>query len=146
MFLATLAASRRRCHGLPMNRADNLEDRALTDQIEGIAEEFPQYGSRKVTAKLHREGLLVNHKKIQRERGLGVKKRCRFVRTAYSNHPYPVYPNLIKHRLMTGINQVWVAISLTFESRWPSLTWRLFWIFIPARPSAIPFRMRSTRI
>jgi putative transposase len=50
------------------------EQRALTDRIEGITEEFPRYGYRKVTAQLHREGLLVNHKKIQRimrERGFG---------------------------------------------------------------------------
>jgi len=92
------------------------EQRALTDRIDGIAEEFPRYGYRKVTAQLRREGLLVNHKKIQRimrERGLGVKKRRRFVKTTDSNHPYPVYPNLIKHQAVTGINQVWVA-DLTY--------------------------------
>ena len=90
--------------------------RALVDRIEGIAEEFPRYGYRKVTAQLRREGLLVNHKKIQRimrERGLGVKRRRRFVRTTDSNHPYPVYPNLIKEHMTTGINQVWVA-DLTY--------------------------------
>lgn len=92
------------------------EQRALTDRIEEIAEEFPRYGYRKVTAQLRRENLLVNHKKIQRimrERGLGVKKRRRFVRTTDSDHPYPIYPNLIKHQVMTGINQVWVA-DLTY--------------------------------
>jgi putative transposase len=92
------------------------EQRALTDRIEGIAEEFPRYGYRKVTAQLRREGLLVNHKKIQRimrERRLGVKRRRRFVRTTDSNHSYPVYPNLIKHQAVTGINQVWVA-DLTY--------------------------------
>jgi len=94
----------------------SAEERALRDRIEGIAEEFPRYGYRKVTAQLRREGLPVNHKKIQRimrERGLGVKRRRRFVRTTDSNHPYPVYPNLIKHQVMTGINQVWVA-DLTY--------------------------------
>ena len=99
------------------------EHRALTERIEGIAEEFPRYGYRKVTAQLRREGLLVNHKRIQRvmrERGLGVKKRRRFVRTTDSDHPYPVYPNLIKHQAVTGVNQVWVAdltyirITMTF--------------------------------
>jgi putative transposase len=92
------------------------EQRALVDRIEGIAEEFPRYGYRKVTAQLRREGLVVNHKKIQRimrERGLGVKKRRRFVRTTDSRHSYPIYPNLIKHHVMTGINQVWVA-DLTY--------------------------------
>jgi hypothetical protein len=58
----------------------------------------------------------VNHKKIQRimrERGLGVKRRRRFVRTTDSHHPYPIYPNLIKEHVMAGINQVWVT-DLTY--------------------------------
>lgn len=100
----------------PKSPEDCPEQQALTDRIEGIAEEFPRYGYRKVTAQLRRDGLLVNHKKIQRimrERGLGVKKRRRFVRTTDSDHPYPVYPNLIKDQVLTGINQVWVA-DLTY--------------------------------
>ncbi len=100
----------------PKSPEHSPEEQALTDRIEGIAEEFPRYGYRKVTAQLRRESLLVNHKKIQRimrERGLGVKKHRRFVRTTDSNHPYPIYPNLIKHHVVTGINQVWVA-DLTY--------------------------------
>jgi len=57
----------------PKSLEDSPEEEALTDRIEEIAEEFPRYGYRKVTAQLRREGLLVNHKKIQRvmqERGL----------------------------------------------------------------------------
>jgi transposase InsO family protein len=100
----------------PKSPEDTAEERTLVQRIEEIAEEFPRYGYRKVTAQLHREGLLVNHKKIQRimrERGLGVKKSRRFVRTTDSNHPYPVYPNLIQKQVATGINQIWVA-DLTY--------------------------------
>ena len=100
----------------PRSLEDSPEEEALTDRIEEIAEEFPRYGYRKVTAQLHREGLLVNHKKIQRvmqERGLGVKRRRRFVKTTDSDHAYPVYPNLIKEHVLTGVNQVWVA-DLTY--------------------------------
>jgi len=100
----------------PNGLETSSEQRALTDRIEKIAEEFPRYGYRKVTAQLRREGLLVNHKRIQRimrERGLGVKRRRRFVRTTDIDHPYPVYPNLIKHQAVTGVNQVWVA-DLTY--------------------------------
>jgi putative transposase len=100
----------------PKSPEDSPEGQALIDRIEEIAEEFPRYGYRKVTAQLRREGLLVNHKKIQRimrERGLGVKRRRRFVKTTDSDHPYPVYPNLIKHEAVTGVNQVWVA-DLTY--------------------------------
>jgi putative transposase len=104
------------CYYRPKTSEAFPEERTLTERIEGIAEEFPRYGYRKVTAQLHREGRLVNHKRIQRimrERGLGVKRRRRFVRTTDSQHPYPIYPNLIKEHAMTGINQVWVA-DLTY--------------------------------
>ncbi len=50
----------------PKSLEPSPEERALIDRIEGIAEESPRYGYRKVTAQLRREGLLVNHKKIQR--------------------------------------------------------------------------------
>ncbi len=95
---------------------DTAEERTLVQRIEEIAEEFPRYGYRKVTAQLHREGLLINHKKIQRimrERSLGVKKSRRFIKTTDSNHPYPVYPNLIHQQTASGINQIWVA-DLTY--------------------------------
>jgi putative transposase len=88
------------------------EDRALVSRIEEITEEFPKYGYRKVTRELHRESIPVNHKKvyrIMREKGLLVKKTKRFVRTTDSNHPYPVYPNLIKGMQIASLNQVWVA-------------------------------------
>jgi transposase InsO family protein len=96
----------------PKTQEISPEDRALEKRIEEITEEFTKYGYRKVTRQLHREGNPVNHKKvhrIMREKGLLVKPSRRFVKTTDSNHPYPVYPNLIKDRLVTDINQVWVA-------------------------------------
>ncbi len=88
------------------------EDLDLEKRIEEITEEFPAYGYRKVTQQLHEDGIAVNHKKvhrIMREKGLLVKKRHRFVKTTDSNHPYPVYPNLIGALNVTAVNQVWVA-------------------------------------
>ena len=96
----------------PKTQEISPEDRALEKRIEEITEEFTKYGYRKVTRQLHREGNPVNHKKvhrIMREKGLLVKPSRRFVKTTDSNHPYPVYPNLVKDRLVTDINQVWVA-------------------------------------
>jgi putative transposase len=96
----------------PKTQEISPEDRALEKRIEEITEEFTKYGYRKVTRQLHREGNPVNHKKvhrIMREKGLLIKPSRRFVKTTDSNHPYPVYPNLIKDRLVTDINQVWVA-------------------------------------
>ncbi len=96
----------------PKTQENTPEDLALENRIEEITEEFPKYGYRKVTRQLRREGISVNHKKvhrIMREKGLLVKKTWRFVKTTDSNHPYPVYPNLIKDLKVTDINQVWVA-------------------------------------
>jgi len=87
-------------------------ERTLADRIEQIAEEYEKYGYRRMTAQLHREGFSINHKKvsrIMREKGLKAKQTRRYVKTTDSNHPYPVYPNLIKNQLITDINQVWVA-------------------------------------
>ena len=96
----------------PKTQECSPEDRDLEKRIEEITEEFTKYGYRKVTKQLHDDGILVNHKKvhrIMREKGLLVKKRRRFVKTTDSNHPYPVYPNLIKSLSVTAMNQVWVA-------------------------------------
>lgn len=87
-------------------------DEALSARIEQIAEEYEKYGYRRMTAQLHREGIGVNHKKvsrIMREKGLKAKHTRRYVKTTDSNHPYPVFPNLIKGLQVTAINQVWVA-------------------------------------
>jgi len=52
----------------------------LVARIEAIAEEFSRYGYRRITEQLHREGLRINHKKVQRilrERGLTRKPKRR---------------------------------------------------------------------
>ncbi|HYA86403.1 MAG TPA: IS3 family transposase, partial [Nitrospirota bacterium] len=80
---------------------DPHADEALIARIEEIAAEYEIYGYRRMTAQLHREGILVNHKKvsrIMREKGLQAKRKRRYVKTTGSNHSYPVYPNLIKNQ------------------------------------------------
>lgn len=87
-------------------------DGVLADRIEQIAGKYEKYGYRRMTAQLHREGISVNHKKvsrIMREKGLKAKQTRRHVKTTDSNHPYPVFPNLIKNQQVTAINQIWVA-------------------------------------
>jgi len=88
-------------------------DEALLARMEDICLEFPKYGYRRVTEQLHREGVIVNHKKIariMRENGLSVRPgKKKWIRTTDSNHRYHVYPNLIKDLTVNGLNQVWVA-------------------------------------
>lgn len=101
-------------------REKSGEEDALVSRIEEIILEFSGYGYRRVTHELHREGTLVNHKKVlrlMRERGLTRKPKRRWVRTTDSGHRYPIYQNLVHDFQTTGVNQVWVAdityISLT---------------------------------
>ncbi len=84
----------------------------LRDRIEQIVVEYPRYGYRRVTPQLRREGWAVNHKRvarIMREESLQCQVKRRWVKTTDSNHPYPVYPNLIEDLRVRRPNEVWVA-------------------------------------
>lgn len=88
------------------------EENDLQDRIEQIALEFPRYGYRRVTHQLKREGIPVNHKRvlrIMRESSLLVVTKKKWVKTTDSNHSYPIYQNLVKDFILTGINQIWIA-------------------------------------
>ncbi|MCK5139476.1 MAG: IS3 family transposase, partial [Thermodesulfovibrionia bacterium] len=88
------------------------EDADLRDRIEKIVVEHERYGYRRVTAQLKREGLKVNHKRVQRvmrQEGLICKIKKRWITTTDSKHKYPIYPNLLKSTRITGVNQAWVA-------------------------------------
>jgi putative transposase len=84
----------------------------LVERIGEICAEWPAYGYRRVTAELHGEGRIVNHKKVMRlmkENGLTVRSRRRFVVTTDSNHDGPIFPNLAQSIVPTDLNQLWVA-------------------------------------
>jgi putative transposase len=89
-----------------------LEEARLVARITEICAEWPRYGYRRVTAQLHSEGLIVNHKKVMRlmkENGLSVRPRRRFVVTTQSSRNGPIFPNLAKAVELSGPNQLWVA-------------------------------------
>jgi transposase InsO family protein len=95
-----------------VNLQKQKEEADLRDRIGKIVVEYERYGYRRVTAALQREGLKVNHKRVQRimqEEDLICKVKKRWVVTTDSNHPYRVYPNLMKDAKITGVNQAWVA-------------------------------------
>lgn len=92
--------------------ADAKEESDLQDRIEQIALEFPRYGYRRITRQLKREGVIINHKRvlcIMRESSLLVVTKKKWVKTTDSNHQYPIYSNLVKDFILTGINQIWIA-------------------------------------
>ena len=55
-----------------------LGEARLVEQIKAVCAEWPAYGYRRVTAELHDEGRIVNHKRVMRlmkENGLTVRPR-----------------------------------------------------------------------
>ena len=89
-----------------------VDEARLVKRIREVCAEWPAYGYRRVTAELHGEGRIVNHKKVMRlmkENGLTVRSRRRFVATTDSDHDGPVFPNLAESIVPTDLNQLWVA-------------------------------------
>ena len=89
-----------------------IEEARLVERIKEICAEWPSYGYRRVTAQLHAEGILANHKKVMRlmrEHELSVRPRRRLAATTDSDHDGPIFPNLAKDVLPAGPNELWVA-------------------------------------
>ena len=85
---------------------------SLKERIQQIAYKHPYYGYRRITAQLHRENMTINHKRVLRMmRQLGIQGRIkrRYTVTTNSKHCHRIYPNLIKEKTVTGINQVWCS-------------------------------------
>jgi transposase InsO family protein len=88
------------------------QDLDLRDEIQRIALEFPSYGRPRITEELKRRGWEVGPKRVRRimqEDNLLCLRRRKFVVTTDSNHSRPIYPNLAREMVLTGINQLWVA-------------------------------------
>lgn len=76
-----------------------------------LAETFPGYGYRRMTAQLQREGS-VNHKRIRRlmaKLGLQARTRRRWVSTTHSDHDLSVFPNRLRGLRLNAVNQVWAS-------------------------------------
>jgi putative transposase len=88
------------------------KDLDLRDAIQRIALEFPSYGRPRITAELHRRDWQVGPNRvyrIMREDNLLCLRKRKFLVTTNSNHNRPVYPNLARDLVLTGLNQLWVA-------------------------------------
>lgn len=84
----------------------------MRDAIQKIALKMPAYGYRRVTAELRRQKWVVNHKRVlrlMRQDNLLCLRRRAFVRTTNSDHKLPIYPNLARQLVVSGLNQLWVA-------------------------------------
>jgi transposase InsO family protein len=84
----------------------------VRDAIQRIALEFPSYGRPRITKELCRRGWRVGHNRvyrIMREDNLLCLRRRKFVATTNSRHDRPIYPNLARDLVLTGVNQLWVS-------------------------------------
>ena len=111
------------CRLVPVNRAgfyrfleeqygvqQDMELRSLIQQI--AIQHRRRYGYRRITKQLHRQGQIVNHKRVQRmlrEDNLLCLRRRKFVVTTNSQHRLQVRLNLAARMQLTGLNQLWVA-------------------------------------
>ena len=81
-----------------------------------VLEHHRRYGYRRVTAELHRRGMIMNHKRVLRlmrsDNLLAVRFR-KFILTTDSRHECKVHLNLAARMTLTGINQLWIA-DLTY--------------------------------
>lgn len=92
----------------------------LRDQIQRVALEWPQYGYRRITAQLRRDGLKANHKRVlrlMREDNLLCLRKKSFIRTTDSTHALRTYPNLVPRLYLTGRDQLWVS-DITYIRLW----------------------------
>jgi transposase InsO family protein len=88
------------------------EEVALRDALQRLALQDRHCGYRRIGRLLKREGWTVNHKRVlrlMREDNLLSIRRRRFVVTTDSEHPWRIYPNLARHMVVGGINQLWVS-------------------------------------
>ena len=88
-------------------------DADLRDMMEQVQVTFPRCGYRTMKEYMSRDfELVINHKKIRRimgRYGLIAEIKRAFVRTTDSEHSFEIYPNLLKGKEVTDINQVWVS-------------------------------------
>lgn len=84
----------------------------LRASLQRVAGEWPRYGSRRLTAQLHREGWQVNRKHVQRlmrELGIAAQTTAKKHRTTISQHGFPRYGNLVEQLEIVRPEQVWVS-------------------------------------
>jgi putative transposase len=71
-----------------------------------------RYGYRRITMDLHRQGMIINHKRVLRimhEDNLLAIRYRKYILTTDSQHHCQVYVNLAARMTLTGVNQLWVA-------------------------------------
>jgi putative transposase len=110
--IETLALSRATHYRHRTSAPQPDPDTQLRDHIQRIALDWPCYGYRRISAELHRQGIMANHKRVlrlMREDNLLCLRKRRFISATDSKHSLSIYPNLVPDLTVCSINQLWVA-------------------------------------
>lgn len=77
-------------------------------RIDAIYNEFPYYGEPRITAQLHRDGVVVNHKRVERLLRVMGLQAIHPRKNLSKPHPqHATYPYLLSGLAITAPNQVW---------------------------------------
>jgi len=83
-------------------------------KIDEIYTELPFYGSPKITKELKNQGIIVNHKKIERLMAeMGLQALVPQKNTSKPHPDHPVFPYLLRTKRIIYPNQVW-GTDITF--------------------------------
>jgi putative transposase len=128
----------RQCELIDINRStlyyeekpETPENISLMRRIDELYTKFPYYGSPRITAQLKREGLAINHKRIERlMRVMGLEALYPKPNTSKSRPLHPKYPYLLNGLDINHPNQVW-GTDITYiraEDSWFYLVAILDW-------------------
>lgn len=89
-------------------RPPGAQELAVKHAIDGIFTEYPFYGSRRISAALRRQGLIVNRKAVQRHmREMGLEAIHPGPNLSRRNHQHRVFPYLLGRVVIDSPNAVW---------------------------------------
>lgn len=95
-------------------RGNDERDLLIKRRIDEVYTACPFYGIRKITAQLHEDGLLVNHKAVARHmQEMGLRAVAPGPNLSKRNQQHAVYPYLLKGLKIERPNQVW-GVDITY--------------------------------
>jgi putative transposase len=111
-------------------RGPSTEEMTIKHRIDEIYTHCPFYGSRKITAQLRREGMLLTRKTVQRHmREMGIVAVYPGPNLSRRQHKEQVYPYLLRNLAICAPNHVW-GIDITYirmQKGWMYLVAVLDW-------------------
>jgi putative transposase len=92
----------------------SAQEIAIKRRIDEIYTQYPFYGSRRITAQLHREEVLINRKAVQRHmQEMGIAGICPGPNLSKRNAAHQVYPYLLGQITAAYPNHIW-GVDITY--------------------------------